>query len=215
MEKLLTLAEVLEKNGMTAYVAENKAEALETVKGILKEGATVACGGSVTLSECGIWDLLKSGSYVFLDRLEEGISAEESERRMREVFFADFYLASSNAVTLGGELYNVDGKGNRVSAMMFGPKKVILVIGKNKIVDNIDAAIERVKTIAAPKNCLRLGIDNYCAKKGHCVSLDEGSSSPFSGCNSPSRICCEHTIIGKQREKGRISVILVNEDLGY
>lgn len=210
-QKLLAVSEALSKNRINATVVNTKEDALKEVEKLLSEGASVACGGSVTLSECGVIDLLKSGKYNFIDRLEAGISQEESEKRMRDAFSADYYLASSNAVTENGELYNVDGKGNRVSALSFGPKKVILVVGKNKIVKDIDEAILRVKTVAAPKNCVRLGINSYCSNTGHCLSL----TPDFKGCMTSHRICCDYTVTGYQREADRISVILVNEDLGY
>lgn len=206
------IKETFQKNGFEVFLAENKTQAKEIVESILPLGATVAQGGSVSLSECGISETLRSGKYRFLDREEEGISKEEAERRMREVFFSDFYLASANAITKNGEIYNVDGRGNRVSAIMFGPRKVILVIGKNKIVEDINEAVKRVKTVAAPKNCRRLGVKSFCAEKGHCVALD---GRLFDGCPIPTSICCDYTVIKKCREKGRISLILVNEDLGF
>ncbi len=203
----------LKKNNMEAYFAENKEEALALVKELLKEGETVSVGGSVTLNEVGVLELLRCGDYNFLDRYKEGLSKEDIEELYRKCFFADTYLASSNAVTENGELYNVDGNANRVSAMLFGPKSVILVIGKNKIVKDLKEAAKRVKTVAAPKNTKRLGVDTYCFNKGICMGAE--SDEMCEGCSSEGRICASYVIHAHQRVKGRIKVIIVNEELGY
>ncbi len=206
----------LEKNNMQAFYAENKCKAVELVSALIEKGATVSFGGSVSLSESGVMALLKSGEYNLLDRSRDGISPEEIQKIYRETFFADVYLCSSNAITENGELYNVDGFGNRVSAITFGPKSVIIVAGYNKIVKNLDEAANRVKEIASPANCLRLSKDTYCAACGKCVSLKDGKADEItSGCSGDDRICCTYVISAKQRVKNRIKVILVGEELGY
>jgi hypothetical protein len=127
---------------------------------------------------------------------------------------ADAYFCSSNAVTEAGELYNVDGNSNRISAIAFGSKSVIMIIGKNKIVKNLDEAIKRIKTVTSPQLCKLKGRKTYCEKTGYCVSMSTENSSMTAGCDSPERICCSFLVTGKQRFKNRIKVILVNENLG-
>ncbi len=205
----------LEKNNIQGFYAENSCKAVELVKSLLNKGDIVSFGGSVTLDECGVFDLLKNGDYTLLDRNAEGNTSEDIQRIYRESFSADAYLCSSNAITENGELYNVDGLGNRVTALTFGPKSVIVIAGYNKIVADLDAAIHRVKTVAAPANCLRLNKDTYCAKCGHCASIASGKKEMTDGCDSPDRICRQYVVTAKQPKLGRIKVIIVGEELGY
>ena len=194
----------LERNNMKPYYVKNKEEALKLVESLMQEGQTVACGGSVTLQECGISDLLKSGKYNFLDRSVPGLTPAQITEIYRKAFFADTYLMSSNAVTENGELYNVDGNSNRVAALTFGPESVIVVAGYNKIVPDVDAAVQRVKKIAAPVNAYRLHCETPCAKAGECMN-----------CHSTDRICCTYVLTSQQRKKNRIKVVLVGEELGF
>ncbi len=206
------IIENLKRNNMNALAVETASDALEYIKNTIPHGATVSNGGSVTLSQIGALDMIRAGDYNFLDRSADGLSRDEIEEIYRKSFFADYYLMSTNAITEDGLLYNVDGNSNRVAALVFGPKNVIIVAGKNKIVKDINEAVERVKTIAAPKNCVRLNCATYCNSKGECVCAD---SNYFDGCDSDGRICCNYVITSKQRKKNRITVIIVNEDLGY
>ena len=203
MKKLEKTAENLRKNNMDAYVCMTSQEAVKIVESLLNEGETITSGGSMSLEESGVMALMKSGKYNYLDR-SLAKNREETEEIYRKAYFCDAYLCSSNAVTENGELYNVDGNSNRVSAICYGPKSVIMVCGMNKIVRNIDEAIVRVKTTAAPPNCVRLGLNTPCAKFGRCVD-----------CLDDSCICCETVITRKSRIAGRIKVILVGETLGY
>lgn len=203
----------LEKNGMECIVAEKASDVKEIVKGMLTFGETVANGGSVTLSETGIIDLLRSGDYKYLDR--SGLTGDAIKKCFRESLCADTYICSSNAITEKGELYNVDGNGNRVAAICYGPDHVIVIAGYNKICTDINEAVKRVKHIAAPANTQRLGCDTYCHEKGECMSYASGDNGITSGCRSESRICCDYLITGFQKAKGRIKVILVCESLGY
>ena len=196
--------EALEKNNMEAHLVNNKVELIGKIKDICKEGEVVSVGGSMTLFETGVIDFLRSGKYEFLDRYKEGLTPEEVKEVFRKSFFADSYFTSSNAITESGWLYNVDGNGNRVAAMLYGPDKVIVIAGVNKIVKDLDGAIERNKEISAPANCIRLNRSTPCSKIGYC-----------SNCNSKDRICNEYTLIKRQREKGRITVIFLKEDFGY
>lgn len=209
------LIQKLEKNNMEAYFVETKEEVVPLVEKLTNEGDTVSCGGSVTLKETGVSELLRSGRYNFLDRAKEGITPDEVQKIYRKTFSADVFFGSANAITENGEIYNVDGNANRVSAITFGPKSVILIVGKNKIVKDLNEAALRVKTLCAPKNCVRLGLDTYCAKMGKCVSLNKENPDMSDGCDSESRICCSYTVLSHQRAKGRIKVIIVNEDLGF
>lgn len=197
---------------MNPQIVATKADVLPLVEQLLHEGDTVAVGGSVTLNETGIIDHLRSGKYEFLDRYAEGLTREQVEDIFRRSFFADAYLCSSNAITEQGELYNVDGNANRIAAIAYGPKKVIIVAGINKLVKDLDEAARRVKTCAAPCNTRRLGCDTYCNKIGHCMGVNGGMTD---GCASNARICCSYLITGFQRQPDRIHVILVEEDCGY
>ena len=206
----------LTANGMEVHFVEDKAAALEKVQELMPSGSTVAVGGSISLVQIGALNLLRSGDYNFLDRYKEGLTPDEIGEIFRASMSADFYLSSSNAITENGELYNVDGNCNRISAIAFGPKKVIIVAGVNKIVPDLSAAVLRVKTVAAPKNCARLGINSYCSKAGYCLSIDRGEGAVMgAGCNSDSRICCNTLVSAKQRTSDRVKVILVNENLGF
>ncbi len=213
MMRLEKTAENLRKNRMEAYIAENCDEAVKIVESILKEGESISCGGSVTLKESGVMDLMKSGKYKFIDR-SKAKDRDEVEAIYRQVFSCDTFLTSSNAVTENGELYNVDGNSNRVAAICYGPKSVIFVVGMNKLVRNIDEAIVRVKTFAAPPNCVRLDCQTPCHETGRCVSLSNGGDMP-SGCHSTGRVCCNYVVSAYQRHENRFKVILVAENLGY
>lgn len=204
--------ENLRKNNMEPFFVEKVSGVVPLVESLINEGDTVTVGGSQSLFEGGVIDLLRSGKYNFLDRSREGITSEEVQEIYRKAFYADAYLCSSNAVTESGELYNVDGNSNRVAAILFGPKSVIIVVGYNKIVKDIDEAVRRVKAMAAPANCVRLDCDTYCFQKGECMGL-EGYIAD--GCRSEGRICCNYVISARQRIKGRIKVIIVGEPLGY
>lgn len=194
----------LEKNNMVGYYVEDEKEALDKIKELLKEETIITAGGSRSLFEIGAIDFLRKGNYNFLDRDKEGITKEECEKIYRDAFFADTYLCSTNVITEEGELYNIDGNGNRVAAMIFGPKEVIVVAGINKIVKNMEEAETRLKNIAAPANAKRLNLDTPCAKVGYCVD-----------CNSDNRICASYVTLRRQRKMGRIKVIIVNKNLGY
>ncbi len=211
IEKVL---EALRANKMDAYYVNNKEEARALALSLIPMGATCASGGSMTLAETGIIDALKKGNYTYIDRYDPALDDAGREEAVKRAHFADFYLSSTNAITENGELYNVDGNSNRVSAIAHGPKNVIIVAGINKIVKNIEEAVVRVKTVAAPKNCVRLNCATPCAKTGHCISLDRGGDMA-DGCSSPARICCNYLISAQQRHASRIRVILVGEELGY
>ena len=211
-EVIQKVVEALRKNHMGAEYVSTKEDVLPLVKSLIPVGSTVATGGSRTLDECGVTDLLRSADYVYYDRNDPSLSAEEKAAMTTKGATADVYLCSSNAITEQGVLYNVDGFSNRVAAIANGPKKVILVVGVNKIVPNLEAAIHRVKTIAAPLNTKRLHCDTYCRQTGVCMGVDGAMTD---GCHSPGRICCSYLISAQQRMENRIHVILVGETLGF
>lgn len=204
--------ENLRKNNMAVHFVPSKADVVPLLESLLPKGASVAVGGSVTLNETGVLDLLRNGNYTFYDRYAAGLSAEQKRDVFLKSFGVDVYLSSSNAVTEQGELYNVDGTGNRIAAIAYGPEKVIIVVGVNKIVADLDEAVKRVKTCAAPPNAKRLNFETYCMHAGHCMKTD---GTMTEGCAADQRICCSYLISGFQRVKDRIQVILVGEDCGY
>ena len=192
----------LEKNRFKAVYVNTKEEALKLISTLIPEGSYTASGGSVTLVETGIMDYIKEHT--------------DYHKEYMDAYAADYYLVSANAITEHGELYEVDGRSNRVSAMLFGPKNVIVVAGINKLVPNVRRAIERVKEAAAPANSVRLGLSNPCTNTGRCASPSFSEEHICAlGCASEGRICCSYTVFGPQRVPGRITVIIIGEDYGY
>lgn len=203
-EKVKRTMENLTLNRMKPYFAESREQLFEIIRELLKESTLITSGGSVTLKESGVIDLLRNEySNAFRDRSAE---TEKSlvEAIMRMAFSSDTYFTSTNALTENGELYNVDGNGNRVAAMIYGPSQVIVVAGVNKIVRDLDEARARVEKTAAPRNTARLEKNTPCAKSGECAH-----------CHSDDRICCSYVTLAHQRVPDRIKVIIVNESLGY
>lgn len=190
----------LKARNMTGYYAANKEEAKQIALSLIPENATVTHGGSMTIGEIGLEEELKSGRYRYCDR------AAAANKRDAELFAydADVYLGSVNAISKDGVLINIDGNANRVSAYAFGPKKLILIVGLNKVASDVDSAIKRARNEASPINCIRLGLNSPCTKTGSCVD-----------CLTPDTICCQFLITRYSKHADRIHVILVNEDLGY
>lgn len=205
--------ENLRKNNMEFYYAETRDDVPGIVESLIKEGDVITNGGTMTMAECGLTELLNSSKYKYLDRTK--MSPEEVQKLYIDAFSADVYISSSNAITEDGVLYNVDGNSNRVAAIAYGPKSVIIIAGYNKIVKNLAEAELRVKTIAAPANCERLSCETYCKEKGECLSLSKPEHEMCDGCSSSARICCNYLVSAYQRHKGRIKVIIVGEELGY
>jgi len=193
----------LKKNQMEALYAPNRQEAVKEILALITEGSTVGYGGSLTLEELGIKEVLQKGNYKYIDRGRPGISPEEMFALRRESLLADVFLCSTNALTRDGKLVNIDGIGNRLAALTFGPKKVIVVVGINKIVENLERAFERIRNHVAPLHARRRGWKVPCAETGTCVD-----------CRSPDRICSIISVVEFQREKGRLSIVLVGEPLG-
>ncbi len=209
LEKLLMikgnkLIKAFENHNMVCMFVENEEELKTYLKNTLTDGKKVAVGGSMTLQQLGVIDLIRELDVDFIDRYEEGISREEMENRFREAFFADVFMTSTNALTMDGCLYNVDGNGNRVAAMIYGPKEVIVIAGMNKIFESEEEAIAHIKNCSAPANAMRLNKKTPCTKTGKCMQ-----------CHSPERICSSYVKLGYQGKMNRIKVIIVKENLGY
>ena len=201
--KMEACKKALEKNGMKAYLVEDAQAARELVNAMIKDHETVCDGGTMTLQETGILDMLNHRDLVFHSHSDPTMTREQSDAEARKAFSADTFIASTNAVTLQGELVNIDGYGNRVSAMIFGPKQVIIVAGYNKIVEDEEAAKKRIREIAAPANSVRLHKQTPCSKTGSCQD-----------CYSKDRICSSYVKINYDKED-RIRVILIAEAYGY
>ncbi len=197
------VAKALKDNRMEARVVEPPEELVEALRGLLPQGASVATGGSMTLAETGVKALLEGGGYDYYYRGRVGADGQPLDV-YRAAFSCDWYLSSANAITEDGFLYNVDGNANRVAALCYGPKRVAVVAGFNKVVRDLPAAAERVRAIAAPANCIRLEKKTPCAVTGRCMD-----------CKSPDHICCDTVIQGFQRDPDRIKVFLLVDDFGY
>lgn len=194
----------LQKRNMEGYYCESSKELLETLLPMIEEGSSIAWGGSESLKECGLMDALKGNSkYNLIDR-----SAAKTPEQDREVYLqsagSDYYLMSTNAITMEGELVNIDGNGNRVACLIHGPKYVFLVVGMNKVVTDIGEGLSRTQNIASPPNTIRLNKKTPCAETGVC-----------GGCLSPDCICSQIVITRRSRHEGRIKVFLVAENLGF
>lgn len=215
-KKIEKVIKNLQNNNINVVFAENTEKVREIVKDMLFQDADILSGGSVSLVESGVFDIITSSKYNYHDRLKQGLTEEEKNDIFKKVIGCDFYFCSANALTENGELINVDGFSNRISAISFGPKKVVMVVGLNKLVKDIDEGFLRVKKIAAPKNAMRLKRETPCVKLGHCVCLEKTDTPQITdGCNSEQRICRNYIISSKQMIKDRITVILCAENLGY
>ena len=190
----------LTSRNMTGYYAENKEEALRLALSLIPEGSTVTMGGGMSVHEIGLTDALKKGNYNFLDRDK----AADKRAAMLAAYDADFFLSSANAITEDGVIVNIDGNSNRVSAIAQGPKHVLFIVGMNKVCDDVDGAMKRARSVAAPTNAQRFGLSTPCSKTGSCMN-----------CKSPDTICCQFLITRFSHHEGRIHVILVNDNLGF
>lgn len=189
------------KNNFDAHYIKDQEALIKKLDEIMPDGTSCSVGGSMTLYETGVIDYLKNGRFNYLDRYAEGADAVKI---YHEALSCDVYFTSSNAITEKGELYNMDGNGNRVAAIVYGPKKVVVIAGANKIVKDINAAVEYKKAVAGPANAVRLGKDLPCAKTGFC-----------SDCKSPGRFCCHELISHYQLNKNRIAVLILPESYGF
>jgi len=194
----------LKANGFEVIYADNSKEALDKVMFLIPKEAKVGIGGSVTVRDIGLVEAIeKQNNTIFMD-WGKPIELKEKLKVRKESLTSDVYLTSSNAITLQGQLVNIDGTGNRVSAMVFGPKKVIIIAGANKLVDTLDEALARIRNIAGPLNGKRLNLNTPCALTGKCTD-----------CNSPDRMCRVTVILEKKPNLSDITIVLVGENLGY
>ncbi len=190
----------LQSRNMSGYYAGDKEEALRIALGLIPEESSVTMGGCMSAREIGLVDALKSGNYDFIDR----DAYNDKRAAMLKAYDADVFLTSANAMTDDGVMINIDGNANRVSAIAQGPKKVIFIVGMNKVCPDTDTAMKRARNVAAPINAQRFGLKTPCSKTGKCFD-----------CKSPDTICCQFLITRFSRHKDRIHVILVGEDLGF
>lgn len=203
-ECLKRTKESLEKNNYEVHIFETASEAVDKIESIIEKGSRVSFGGSMTIIDSGLLELLRNGNYVLLDRYKDGNTPEDIAKIFRESFFADYYITGTNAITENGELVNMDGNGNRVAAMIFGPKRVIVMAGANKITKNLEEAEVRVRNMASPINSKRLNRNTPCTKTGQCMD-----------CSSKDRICNHLVVTYRQNVPGRGIVILIKEEIGY
>ncbi|MBR1660459.1 MAG: lactate utilization protein [Oscillospiraceae bacterium] len=190
----------LESRNMSGYYASDRTEALRLALSLIPEGSTVTMGGAMSAHEIGLVEALRGEQYRFIDR----DTMEDKRAAMLAAYDADVFLSSANAITEDGMMVNIDGNANRVSAIAQGPKKVLFIVGMNKVCPDLDSALKRARNVAAPINAQRFGLSTPCTKTGACMD-----------CKSPDTICCQVLITRFSRHPGRIHVILVNDNLGF
>ena len=195
-----TVIKGLKSRNMTGYYAENKEEALKLALSLIPEGSSISMGGAMSVHEIGLSEALKNGNYNFIDR----DAYEDKRAAMLAAYDADVFLSSCNSISSDGILVNIDGNANRVSAIAQGPKKVLFIVGMNKVCGDLDSAMKRARFVAAPTNAQRFNLSTPCSKTGTCMD-----------CKSPDTICCQFLITRYSRHADRIHVILVGEELGF
>jgi len=201
--RIARAVEAFRKRGFAAHSFETAAEAAGFFFSEIAPGEVIGYGGSETTAQVGVSSRLREGDFNFLDRSKFGHTYDEQLEIRRKTLSADVVITSSNAVSIGGTLVNIDGDGNRVAALSCGPGRVYLFIGRNKLCDTLDQAIYRARNVASPTLAIQLGVDTPCAKTGICHD-----------CSSPDRICANLSIIERCNPTERIHVLLINEDLG-
>lgn len=196
--------ENLKKRHMTGYYCKTPEEAVSLASSLIEKSSSVSWGGTMTISEIGMMDALRSREDLTLLDRSTAQNQEEVETIYRQVFSADSYIMSTNAITLDGELLNIDGTGNRVAALIYGPKQVIILAGMNKVCKDLEEAMTRVRNIASPPNCIRLNKKTPCAMTGVCGN-----------CLSEDCICNQIVTTRNSRDSERIKVILIEGSWGY
>ncbi len=194
-----TVIKGLQSRNMTGYYAEDKEAALKQALELIEENSTISMGGCMSAHEIGLVQALQEGNYQYLDR-----SKMEPREGLLAAYDSDVFLSSANAMTSDGILVNNDGNSNRVSCIAQGPKKVIFIVGMNKVCDDLDSAMKRARNVAAPINAQRFEVKTPCKETGKCFD-----------CKSPDTICCQFLITRYSRHTGRIHVLLVNDNLGF
>ena len=194
-----TVIKGLKSRNMSGYYAADKEEAVKLALELIPEGSTISMGGCASAHEVGLIKALEAGNYNYIDRAK--LSPRES---LMAAYDSDIFLSSTNAITSDGIMVNIDGNSNRVSCIAQGPKKVVCIVGMNKVCDDLDGAMKRARSVAAPANAQRFNIKTPCKETGKCFD-----------CKSPDTICCQFLITRYSRHTGRIHVILVNDTLGF
>ncbi len=193
----------LQKRQIEGYYCPDRASALQKSLQLIPKGSSIGWGGSITLTETGLMRAIQNGDYKIINR-ELVTNLEEQRKIYGEICTADFFLMSTNAITLDGELINIDGRGNRVAFLCYGPQNVLILAGMNKVVTDIDSGFKRVRNIASPPNAIRLSRKTPCAITGKCED-----------CYSPDCICGQFVVTRRSGVSNRIKVILIGEELGY
>lgn len=193
-----------QRNNMNGYHVKDKDELLKLLDEIIHSDITVGCGDSVTLEQLEVFEYLRNRKLEFYDKHNEGLTSKDKQVLYIKNFSADVFITGTNAITENGELINIDGNGSRVAPMLYGPKKVIIVVSANKIMSNVTEGMERVRQIAAPLDAKRLGKATPCVKTGKCYD-----------CKSKDRICNDFVVIARQFDPNRIYVIIVDGEYGY
>lgn len=194
----------LSKNNMAGFYVESKEELLSLISMQLKVGEKIGCGDSVTLEQTGVFEYLRKGPYTFYDKHKPNLTSEEKREIYLKNFSADSFITGTNAITIDGKLFNIDGNGSRVAPMLYGPQQVIVVVGTNKLVDTVENAVHRVRQIAAPMDAKRLNRNTPCVNLGKCID-----------CKHEQRICNDFVLITRQFLKDRIKVIFIEGNYGY
>ncbi|WP_312692578.1 lactate utilization protein [Caproiciproducens sp.] len=203
-EKIRNTITNLQKNNMAGYYAENTKELLLLLSTLLIKGERIGCGDSITLEETGVFEYLRNEDFTFYDKHQLNLTSEEKRAIYLKNFDTDTFITGTNAITTDGQLFNIDGNGSRVAPMIYGPKQVIVVVGANKLVDTVEAAVYRTRQIAAPMDAKRLYKNTPCVKLGKCIN-----------CKHEQRICNDFVLISRQFIKDRIKVIFINGNYGY
>ena len=196
------LVKNLKNRHFDAYFCETNEDALAKALELIPEGATVSWGGAMSAQQIGLQDAMRSGSYTVIDRYA-GQTQEERDQATKDAMFCDVYISGANGLSLDGQMVNIDGTGNRVAATIFGPKSVLIIAGMNKVTDDLESAVKRARTVAAPLNQQRFQLNNPCTVTGTCAD-----------CKSETCICNQIVITRNCRPAGRIKFILVGEELG-
>jgi len=194
----------LQKNNMAGFYVENTKELFSLLSTLLARGERIGCGDSVTLEETGVFEYLRNGNFTFYDKHRLDLTSKEKRILYLKNFDSDTFITGTNAITMDGKLFNIDGNGSRVAPMIYGPKQVIVVVGINKLVDTVEDAIHRARQIAAPLDAKRLNKNTPCVKLGRCID-----------CKHEQRICNDFVLISRQFSKDRIKVIFINGNYGY
>ena len=193
----------LASRNMEGYFFENSASCVSAITDLVENGSTISWGGSESIKECGLMDAIKSGNYILIDRLSAK-TPEEGRELYAKTVLSDYYLMSSNAITYDGELINIDGNGNRVACLIHGPKYVLMVVGMNKLVSDVESGYKRVRNLASPANAKRLGRNTPCFHTGKCGN-----------CLSDECMCSHLVVTRRCNIPGRIKIFFVAEELGY